>query len=125
MAKSVRLDTPEARARPSLKPRREPHWVQLGPGCAIGYRKPDNTRPGTWLAGEGLSTMSRLDWRRARNFSGSISLEDDGEARKTDRATRSLAKRTGVPVAQAPLSEPTKGRRVRTRRYGPFSQNRM
>jgi hypothetical protein len=69
--------------------------------------------------------MSRLDWRRARNFSGSISLEDDGEARKTDRATRWLAKRTGVPVAQAPVSEPKKGRRVRTRRYGPFSQNRM
>ena len=49
MARTVRnakIDTRSARAK--LAKRREPYWVVLTQGCAIGYRKGKNG--GSWIA---------------------------------------------------------------------------
>ncbi|MBI4183702.1 MAG: site-specific integrase [Proteobacteria bacterium] len=49
MARTVRnakIDTPSARAK--LAARREPRWVVISKGCAVGYRK--GTKGGTWVA---------------------------------------------------------------------------
>lgn len=37
-------------SRESLKPRREPHWQRLRPGCFIGYRPARRGGAGTWIA---------------------------------------------------------------------------
>ena len=49
MARTVRnakIDTPSARAK--LPKRREPYWVVLTKGCAVGYRRGKNG--GNWIA---------------------------------------------------------------------------
>jgi hypothetical protein len=49
MARTVRnakLDTRSGRAK--LTPRREPYWVVISKGCALGYRK--GAKGGTWIA---------------------------------------------------------------------------
>jgi hypothetical protein len=49
MARTVRnpkIDTRSARAK--LPARREPHWIMLSQGCALGYHK--GAKGGTWIA---------------------------------------------------------------------------
>jgi integrase len=49
MARTVRnakLDTRSARTK--LEPRREPYWVVISKGCALGYRK--GSEGGTWIS---------------------------------------------------------------------------
>lgn len=36
--------------REALKPRREPHWQRIRPGCFIGYRPSAREGAGTWIA---------------------------------------------------------------------------
>jgi integrase len=44
--RNPKLDTRSARAK--LRPRREPYWQSVTPGCAIGYRK--GATGGSWIA---------------------------------------------------------------------------
>jgi integrase len=47
MARTLRNSKLDSRsARLKLKPRREPYWAAISPGCALGYRR----GPGTWIA---------------------------------------------------------------------------
>jgi hypothetical protein len=49
MARTVRNAKLDSRsARTKLAARREPYWVVLSKGCAIGYRK--GSGGGTWIA---------------------------------------------------------------------------
>ena len=43
-------DLSRVRDREALKPRREPHWQRLHPGCFIGYRPSAREGAGTWIA---------------------------------------------------------------------------
>jgi len=42
--RNPKLDSRSARLK--LRPRREPYWALISPGCALGYRR----GPGTWIA---------------------------------------------------------------------------
>lgn len=44
--RNPKIDTRTARAK--LKPRREPYWTAITPGCALGYRR--GKTGGTWIA---------------------------------------------------------------------------
>jgi integrase len=43
-------DLSRVKDREALKPRREPHWQRIRPGCFIGYRASARGGPGTWIA---------------------------------------------------------------------------
>lgn len=43
-------DLSRVKDREGLKPRREPHWQRLRPGCFIGYRPSAREGAGTWIA---------------------------------------------------------------------------
>lgn len=45
-AKNPKIDTRSARAK--LAPQREPYWIQISPGCALGFRK--GSTGGSWIA---------------------------------------------------------------------------
>jgi integrase len=50
MARTIRNQKLDSRtARRTLKPRREPYWVTISTGCALGYRRLEAGR-GTWIA---------------------------------------------------------------------------
>ncbi|WP_366514805.1 integrase [Sphingomonas sp.] len=44
------LDLSRVKDRESLKPRREPHWQRLRPGCFMGFRVAARGGAGTWIA---------------------------------------------------------------------------
>jgi len=44
------IDLSRIGAREALKPRREPHWQRLRPGCYLGYRQSAREGAGTWIA---------------------------------------------------------------------------
>jgi len=43
-------DLCKVKDREVLKPRREPHWQRLRPGCFVGYRPSAKSGAGTWIA---------------------------------------------------------------------------
>jgi integrase len=43
-------DLSRVKDREELKPRREPHWQRLRPGCFVGYRASAKGGAGTWIA---------------------------------------------------------------------------
>ncbi len=43
-------DLSRVKDREALKPRREPHWQRLRPGCFLGYRRSAREGAGTWIA---------------------------------------------------------------------------
>jgi integrase len=43
-------DLSRVKDREALKPRREPHWQRLRPGCFLGYRPSAREGAGTWIA---------------------------------------------------------------------------
>lgn len=43
-------DLSRVKYRDALKPRREPYWQRLRPGCFLGYRPSAREGPGTWIA---------------------------------------------------------------------------
>src|SRR4051812_18184289 len=43
-------DLSKVSEREALKPRREPHWQRLRPGCFLGYRPSLKGGAGTWIA---------------------------------------------------------------------------
>lgn len=44
------MDLSRVRDRDSLKPRREPYWQRIRPGCFLGYRPSAKAGPGSWIA---------------------------------------------------------------------------
>lgn len=44
------MDLSRVKDREGLKPRREPHWQRLRPGCFIGFRASARGGAGTWIA---------------------------------------------------------------------------
>lgn len=44
------MDLSKVTNREALKPRREPHWQRLRPGCFVGYRPSARGGAGTWIA---------------------------------------------------------------------------
>jgi site-specific recombinase XerD len=44
------VDLSKVKDRESLKPRREPYWQRIRPGCFIGYRPSAREGAGTWIA---------------------------------------------------------------------------
>jgi integrase len=47
---TVVTDLSRVSQREALKPRREPHWHRLRPGCFVGYRPSAKGGAGTWIA---------------------------------------------------------------------------
>lgn len=43
------IDLSRIGAREALKPRREPHWQRIRPGCFLGYRASAREGAGTWI----------------------------------------------------------------------------
>lgn len=44
------MDLSKVKDRDALKPRREPYWQRIRPGCFIGYRPSAREGAGTWIA---------------------------------------------------------------------------
>jgi hypothetical protein len=61
---------------PSLKPRCEPYWLQLGPGAALGYRKVGDGKPGRWLA-KWSAADARTDCGAVKRHHTAIGVADD------------------------------------------------
>lgn len=88
------LESPSARAK--LKARREPYWVTLHRGCAIGYRK--GSLGGTWIA---RRIERSADGKHAKHYEALGPADDlnDGQGLTYKQAHDEARRLFGVPAA--------------------------
>lgn len=86
------LGTASGRAR--LKTRREPYWVNIVRGCALGYRK--GSTGGTWIA-----RLRSDDGKRKYVALGSADDLNDGNGLAYEAALAEARKHFSVPAAAA------------------------
>lgn len=80
-----------ASSRAKLKQRREPYWVPIVRGCALGYRK--GKTGGTWIA-----RIRREDGKQEYHALGSADDLNDGNGLGYEAALREGRKRFKVPA---------------------------
>jgi len=81
LLRDAKLDTRTARLR--LTPRGEPYWRTMEEGRAVGYRRLDGGKPGTWTARLGIKTDGKTSYK----FHALGNADDFNDADGADGAT--------------------------------------
>src|SRR5688572_20167002 len=79
-----------ASSRAKFKQRREPYWVPIVRGCALGYRK--GSTGGTWI-----SRVRKPDGKQQYDALGPADDLNDGNGLSYEAALREARKRFKVP----------------------------
>jgi integrase len=77
------IDLSKVGRRSALKPRREPYWHRIRPGCFLGYRRPGREGAGTWIARAYDEDTQRYQFKAIGDL-GSLEEKDKFAAAKKE-----------------------------------------
>ena len=83
--------------REALRPRPEPYWHRLWPGCFLGYRPSKKEGPGTWIARAYDDEQQRYQQRALGSFAVHLPRERFTAAKKATELFAADVERGGLP----------------------------